>query len=199
MKQEKFTEQAQTALAASQEIVRRYSHNQWDVEHILLALLEQENGLIPEILSEMEVNVEAAKRQVEASLNKAPKVTYQGTQIYATPRIASLFQTADTEAERLKDEFIGTEHLLIAMAGERQGEAARILRELSIDQEKIYRVLQKIRGSQRITDSRAESKYRSLEKYGRDLTQQAREGKLDPVIGREKEMRRVMLIVSGST
>lgn len=199
MRPEKFTEQAQIALATSREIVRRYHHSQWDVEHILLALLEQEDGLIPDILNEMGVNVEAVKQQVETSLDKAPKVTYQGAQLYATPRIASLFQAANAEAERLKDEFIGTEHLFIAIAGEREGETAKILRNSGIDQERIYSALQKIRGGQRVTDSRAESKYRSLEKYGRDLTQLAREGKLDPVIGRDEEIKRVMQILSRRT
>ena len=164
MRQERFTEQAQEALATSQELVRQYHHSQWDVEHILLALLQQQAGLVGDILKELGVDVEAVKQQVVAALENSPKVAYETPQIYATPRITQLIESASAEADRLKDEFIGTEHLLIAMAGEQEGEAAGILHRFGIDQEKVYRALQNIRGGHRVTDARAESKYRSLEK-----------------------------------
>jgi ATP-dependent Clp protease ATP-binding subunit ClpC len=199
MKQERFTEQAQEALAASQELVRQYKHSQWDVEHILLALLQQEKGLVGDIFAELGVDLEAVKQEVAAALEKTPKVSYDTGQLYATPRIANLIRAAGEEADRLKDEFIGTEHLLIAIAREQRGEAAEILKRLGIDQEKVYAALQKLRGGHRVTDARAESKYRSLQKYGRDLTEMAREGKLDPVIGREDEIKRVMQILSRRT
>ena len=199
MKQEKFTEQAQEALAASQELVRQYHHSQWDVEHILLALLQQQAGLVSDILKGLDVDIEAARQQIIATLEKSPKVTYETPQIYATPRIARLIEAASAEADRLKDEFIGTEHLLIAMAGEQEGEAAKILKRFGIDQEKVYGALQKIRGGHRVTDARAESKYRSLEKYSRDLTELARLGKLDPVIGRDEEIKRVMQVLTRRT
>jgi len=199
MRQERFTEQAQEALAASQELVRHYHHSQWDVEHILLALLQQERGLVSDILRELGVDVEAVRQEVVAALEEFPKVAYEGVQIYATPRIADLIRMAGDEADRLKDEFIGTEHLLIAMAGEQKGEAAAILHRFGVDQEKVYRALQKLRGGHRVTDARAESKYRSLEKYGRDLTEFARRGKLDPVIGRDEEIKRVMQILTRRT
>ncbi|MBA7648484.1 ATP-dependent Clp protease ATP-binding subunit ClpC [subsurface metagenome] len=199
MRQGRFTEQAQEALAASQELVRQYHHSQWDVEHILLALLQQEKGLVGDILRELGVDVEAVRQQVEAALDRTPRIAYETAQIYATPGIAQLIERASNEADRLKDEFIGTEHLLIAMAGEEKGEAAAILHRFGIDQEKVYSALQKLRGGHRVTDARAESKYRSLEKYGRDLTEFARLGKLDPVIGRDKEIRRVMQILSRRT
>lgn len=199
MRQDRFTEQAQEVLARSQEVVRQFRHSQWDVEHILLALLQQEGGLATEILDKLGVDGDRMKERVEAVLAAAPKLSYEGAQIYATPRIARLFENANAEADRLKDEFVGSEHLLIAIAAERQGEAAQILREFGIDQEKIYRALQDIRGTQRVTDARAESKYRALEKYSRDLTAMAREGKLDPVIGREDEIRRVMQVLSRRT
>jgi len=199
MRQERFTEQAQEALALSQELVRRYHHNQWDVEHVLLALLQQERGLVGEILRQLGVDIDAVKQQVAATLEKMPKVTYETGQIYATPRIQWLLQTATAEADRLKDEFISTEHLLIAIAGEQKGEAVDILRHFGIDQEKVYRALQDIRGGHRVTDARAESKYRSLEKYGRDLTELARNGKIDPVIGRDNEIKRVMQILTRRT
>ncbi len=199
MTPERFTEQAQEVLAASQELVRRYRHNQWDVEHILLALLEQEKGITRDILQLLDVDIEAVKQRVGATLDSFPKVTYEAAQIYATPRISALLQNADREANRLKDEFVSTEHLLIAIAGETRGEAAAILAESGVNQEKIYQALQKIRGGHRVTDRQAESKYRSLEKYGHDLTELAREGKLDPVIGRENEIKRVTQILSRRT
>ncbi len=199
MRPERFTEQARETLAASQELVRRYRHSQWDVEHILMALLEQESGLTSDILEKLGVDVAAVKGRVGASLEHAPKVAYEAGQIYATPRIARLLENAEREAARLKDEFIGTEHLLIAIAGEAQGEAVTILKEFGVDQEKIYRALQDIRGVHRVDDPRAESKYRSLEKYGRDLTELARAGKLDPVIGRDDEIKRVMQILTRRT
>jgi ATP-dependent Clp protease ATP-binding subunit ClpC len=199
MKQERFTEQAQEALAASQELVRQYHHSQWDVEHILLALLQQERGLVGEILRELEVDVESVKPDVAAALERTPRVTYDTGQLYATPRIANLIKSAGEEADRLKDEFIGTEHLFIAIAGEQKGEAAAILKRHGVDQEKVYSALQKLRGGHRVTDARAESKYRSLEKYGRDLTEMARKGKLDPVIGRDDEIKRVMQVLTRRT
>ncbi len=199
MRQEKFTEQAQEVLAASQQLVMQFHHNQWDVEHILLALLMQEQGLVPEILRELGVEVGTVRQQVESALNNMPKITYQTPQLYATPRTAQLLQTAEAEANRLKDEFIGTEHLFIAITAEEKGEGAAILKRNGIDQEKVFRALQKLRGSHRVDDARAESKYRSLEKYGRDLTQLARQGKLDPVIGRENEIKRVMQVLTRRT
>ena len=199
MRQERFTEQVQEALALSQELVRQYRHSQWDVEHILLALLQQEAGLVGDILRELGVDVEAVRRQIEAALAKTPRIAYEAGQIYATPRIARLLEAAAAEADRLKDEFIGTEHLLIAMAGEQKGEAAGILKSFGIDQEKVYGALQKLRGGHRVDDARAESRYRSLAKYGRDLTEFARQGKLDPVIGRDEEIKRVIQILTRRT
>jgi len=199
MRQERFTEQAREAFIASQQIAMQLHHSQWDVEHILLALLQQQDGLVGKILKELSVDVEAVRQQVEASLEKTPKVTYETGQLYATPRILQLQKAADDLATHLKDEFIGTEHLLIAMTGEEKGEAAGILHRFGVDQEKVYSALQNIRGGHRVTDARAESKYRSLEKYGRDLTEFARQGKLDPVIGRDEEIHRVMQILTRRT
>jgi len=196
---ERFTEQAQEALATSQELVRRYHHSQWDAEHLLLALLEQRDSLTVKILRELGVDDRAVTQQAESVLEKAPKVAYEGAQIYATPRIAHLVETAKAEADRLKDEFIGIEHFLIAIVSEQRGEASLILRSVGIDQESIYRALQDIRGGHRVTDRIAESKYRSLKKYGRDLTELARRGKIDPVVGREEEISRVVQILSRQT
>ncbi|MFQ5826261.1 MAG: ATP-dependent Clp protease ATP-binding subunit [Dehalococcoidia bacterium] len=199
MRQDRFTEKAQEVLAASQELVRSYRHSQWDVEHILLALLRQEGGLTPQILRDMGVDEGAVRQRVEAALEQTPQLDYEGAQIYATPRTVRLLENAAAEADRLRDEFVGTEHLLIAIAADRQGAAGHILQDFGIDRERLYQVLQNIRGGHRVTDPRAESKYRSLEKYTRDLTELARQGKLDPVIGRDEEIRRVIQVLTRRT
>ncbi|MBI2859956.1 MAG: AAA family ATPase [Chloroflexi bacterium] len=199
MRQERFTELAQQALAASHEIVQQYHHSQWDIEHVLLALLQQEEGLVVQILEELNIDAGAVKGEVEAVLDKVPRVAFETGQIYATPRIAMMMKKASDEADRLKDEYISTEHLLIAIVSDDRGEAAMMLRRFGLDQETLYRVLQKLRGAHRVTDTRAESKYRALQKYGRDLTELARQGKLDPVIGRDEEIRRVMQILTRRT
>jgi ATP-dependent Clp protease ATP-binding subunit ClpC len=199
MRQEKFTEMAWDAIIASQQLVAQYSHGLWDVEHILYALLAQEKGIVPEIIHDLNIDVDAMKSQVEAVLERMPKVHNASPQMYPTPRIFTLFSAADAEAKRLKDDFISTEHIFIAIAGEGSGEAFNSLRNFGLDKEKIYSALQKLRGGHRVTDARAESKYRSLQKYGRDLTEMAREGKLDPVIGRENEIKRVAQILTRRT
>jgi len=196
---EKFTEQAQQVLTASQELVRRYHHNQWDVEHVLLALLEQEKGITKDILLELGLDINIIRSRIDEILESFPKVAYEGTQIFATQRIPQLLENAREEADRFKDELISTEHLFIAIVNEGRGESFKILNDYGINQEKVYQVLRKIRGSHRVTDRQAESKYRSLEKYGHDLTELARQGKLDPVIGREQEVKRVIQILSRRT
>ena len=187
-----FTEQAQEVLHNSQELVRRYSHSQWDVEHILLALLELEKSLPVDMLLEMAVDVEQVKSELDRTLESSPKVADNATQIYATPRASRLLEDAKNEADRLKDDFIGAEHLFIAAAMESQGDAAQILKDHGIDQERVYQALAEIRGSHRVDDPRAESHYRSLDKYSIDLTHLVRQGKLDPVVGRDEEIRQVM-------
>lgn len=199
MKPPRFTEQAQEVLAASQELVRHYRHSQWDVEHILLALLQQEGGVASEIFKELDVQVEPVREKVIQALERTPGAAYEGGQIYPTPRVEPLIRAASNEADRFRDEYVGSEHLLIAIAGERGGEGAAILGEFGVDQERIYKALQDIRGGQRITDPRAESKYRALEKYSRDLTELARAGRLDPVIGRDEEIRRVVQVLTRRT
>ncbi len=199
MRQERFTEQAQEVIQISQQMAMQFKHSQWDVEHILLALLVQRQGLVGEILKELQANTDVIRGQVEDVLKNTPKVAYQTGQIYATPRIAQVMQKADEEANRLKDEFISTEHLLIAIVSDDKGDAAKILHGAGVTQEKVYAALQKLRGSRRVEDARAESKYRSLKKYGRDLTELARKGELDPVIGRETEIKRVMQILTRRT
>ena len=195
MRPEKFTEQARDVIQASQELAVGYRHSQWDVEHLFLALLRQDGGIAVQILQKLEIDVEAMKKRLQTVLDNAPQMSQVGAQIYATPRITNLMQNALKEAEQFKDDFISVEHLLIALAGEPSGETAAILKDFGVDKEKIYQAVKDIRGGHRVEDPRAESKYRSLEKYGRDLTELARKGKLDPVIGREDEIKRVMQVL----
>ncbi len=196
MQQDRFTQQAQEVLAASQEVVRQQRHSQWDVEHVLLALVTLQGGVAQRILERLGVSVPALREELSAALDRAPKLAHEVVQIYTTPRIVRMLENAKAEAERLKDEFIGAEHLLIAIADERDGESARLLRERQIDKEKIYRALAEVRGKARINDPNAENRYQALERYSTDLTQLARDGKLDPVIGREEEIKRVMQILN---
>jgi ATP-dependent Clp protease ATP-binding subunit ClpC len=199
MRQDRFTEQAQEVLAASQELVRKERHSQWDVEHVLLALVAYQGGLAQQVLEKLDVEIPRLKTRVGEAVAKAPKLGYDVVQIYTTPRIVRLLEAANAEAERLKDEYVGVEHLLIAMADEREGESARILREFGIDKEKLYKALAEIRGGARVDSPRAESRYHALERYSVDLTEAARQGKLDPVIGRQEEIRRVMQILNRRT
>ena len=157
LRPEQFTEQAQDVLRNSQELVRRYQHSQWDVEHILLALLELEQGLPGMIFADLGISTDVVKERMHRMLEDAPKVTYDNTQIYATPRAAGLLDNAKRESERLSDEFIGAEHLLIAATMETQGDSAQVLKENGIDQEKVYRALMAVRGSHRVDDPRAEA------------------------------------------
>ena len=199
LRPDQFTEQAQEVLASSQEVVKHNRHSQWDVEHVLVALLEQAEGVPAEIMKALGVPVDGMIRRLREALENTPKTAYESPQIYVTPRAARFLDNAKAEADRLKDEFVGTEHLLVAATMERQGDAARILKEFGVDQEKVYQALVDIRGGQRVTDPRAESRYRALEKYSIDLTVLAQQGKLDPVIGRDKVIKRVMQTLTRRT
>ncbi len=192
LRPEQFTEQAREVLGNSQELVRNYRHSQWDVEHILLSLLDLDNGLPASILADLDIQAEAVKARLRRSLEAAPKLSNQSNQIYPTPRALALLENAKAESDRLGDEFIGTEHLLIAAVKDTQGDSAVIIEEFGLGEERVYEALKSIRGSRRVDDPRAESHYRSLEKYTIDLTKLASEGKLDPVVGRDYEIRRVM-------
>ncbi|MEO0136645.1 MAG: AAA family ATPase [candidate division WOR-3 bacterium] len=200
MRFDKFTQKAQEAIALAQEILDEYNHQELDVEHIFLALLRQEDGLVPKILRKMDIMPDVIQRRLESILDFRPKVYGAATaQIYITPRTKKLISLAQAEAQRMKDEYVGTEHLFLAIAEETEGETVKILREFAITKEKIYQALQIIRGSQRVTDQDAESKYMALERYARDITALAKQGKLDPVIGRDNEIKRVIQILSRRT
>ena len=192
LRPERFTEQAREMLGRSQEIVRRYRHIQWDCEHVLLALLEQEDGVAADVLADIGAPVAELRDRLESMLVQWPKLGQDSNQIFPSPRVTDMLARADAESRRFKDEYIGAEHLLLALAQEEGDGAPALLREFGIDQERVYRSLQAVRGSNRITDPRAEERYRSLERYSVDLTQFAEEGKLDPVIGRDREVARAM-------
>ena len=202
MRFDRFTERAQEAAQRAAEIIQRYGHNQIDTEHILLALIEQPQGVIPQLLEFLKVDANALTERLDYILRTSPKANIFGGgagQIFITPRVKRIIDLANEEANRLKDEYISTEHLFLAILSERNTPAARLLEGAGLTRERVYEAIQQIRGGQRVTDPQAETRYRTLEKYSRDLTQMAREGKLDPVIGRDSEILRVMQILSRRT
>jgi ATP-dependent Clp protease ATP-binding subunit ClpB len=197
---EKFTLKAQEALQEAKSIAEQKHHQQIDGEHLLLALLGQREGIVTPILQKLGANSDLIRSQLEEELNRIPQVTGRGVgQVYLSSRLNEIFDTAWKEAERLMDEYLSTEHLLIAIADEKQGAAFQILQRNGVSKDAIFRVLQEIRGPHRITDQNPEEKYQALKRYSRDLTEEARKGKLDPVIGRDDEIRRVIQVLSRRT
>lgn len=202
MRFDRFTERAQEAAQRAAEIIQRYGHNQIDTEHILLALIEQPQGVVPQILEILKVDPQILEERLDYILKTSPKASIFGGgagQIFITPRVKRIIDLANEEASKLKDEYISTEHLFLAILSEKNTPAARLLETTGLTRERVLEAINAIRGGQRVTDPQAESRYRTLEKYSRDLTQQAREGKLDPVIGRDNEILRVMQILSRRT
>ncbi|NLG98649.1 MAG: AAA domain-containing protein [Chloroflexi bacterium] len=202
MRFDRFTERAQEAAQRSAEIIQRYGHNQIDTEHILLALIEQPQGVISQLLEMLKVDVNALAERLDYILRTSPKASIFGGgagQIFITPRVKRIIDQANEEANRMKDEYISTEHLFLAILTERNTPAARLLEGAGITRERVYESIQQLRGGQKVNDPQAETRYRTLDKYSRDLTQAAREGKLDPVIGRDQEILRVMQILSRRT
>jgi ATP-dependent Clp protease ATP-binding subunit ClpC len=202
MRFDRFTERAQEAAQRAAEIIQRYGHNQIDTEHILLALIEQPQGVIPQILDYLKIDSNALTERLDYILRTSPKANIFGGgagQIFITPRVKRIIDLANEEANRLKDEYISTEHIFLAILSERSTPAARLLEGAGVTRERVYDAIQQIRGGQRVTDPQAETRYRTLERYSRDLTQLAREGKLDPVIGRDSEILRVIQILSRRT
>jgi ATP-dependent Clp protease ATP-binding subunit ClpB len=199
----KLTQRTQEAIQDAQTKALRFGHAETDVEHVLLALLDQPEGLVPRLLVRAEVDVEALRGAVERALEGRPRVTSQGAtpgQVYVSRRLNGLLDRALEEAGRLRDEYVSVEHLILAMLDEGiAGAAARILRELGVTRERFLEVLTQVRGAQRVTSATPEGSYEALEKYGRDLVADARSGRLDPVIGRDEEIRRVIQILSRKT
>ncbi len=202
MRFDRFTERAQEAAQRAAEIIQRYGHNQIDTEHILLALIEQPQGVVPQILDVLKVDSAALTERLDYILRTSPKANIFGGgagQIFITPRVKRIIDLANEEANRMKDEYISTEHIFLAILSERSTPAARLLEGAGVTRDRVYEAVQQIRGGQRVTDPQAETRYRTLEKYSRDLTQASREGKLDPVIGRDTEILRVIQILSRRT
>ena len=199
MRQDRFTEQAQQVLANSQEIVRQKRNSQWGVAHVLAALVTLDGGLAEQVLAKLNVDMARLRQRVGQQVESLPTLAYDVVQIYTTPEVVRMLEVANAEAERLKDEYVGVEHLLIAIADNEESGSTRLLGEFGVNKEAIYRALQDVRGKARVTSQSAESRYQSLEKYSTDLTELARNGKLDPVIGRDIEVRRVMQILNRRT
>ncbi|HEU5199393.1 MAG TPA: Clp protease N-terminal domain-containing protein, partial [Ktedonobacterales bacterium] len=198
MKIDRFTEKANEALGRAQEIAREGNHSQVDAEHLLAALMEQEDGIVPEIITKVGGNPTTLRTQVNAELERLPKV-YGGLEPMVASRLRLVIEDAWKHADKFQDEFLSTEHLLLALEELRDGAAPRLLRQAGAIPDATRKALRQIRGSQRVTDQNPEGKYQSLEKYGRDLTQLAEQGKLDPVIGRDDEIRRVIEVLSRRT
>jgi ATP-dependent Clp protease ATP-binding subunit ClpC len=203
MRFDRFTERAQEAAQRAAEIIQRYGHNQIDTEHMLLALIEQPEGVVPQILEILKVDPKILAERLDYILKTSPKANIFGGggagQIFITPRVKRIIDLANEEASKLKDEYISTEHIFLAILNEKNTPASRLLETTGITRDRVLDAIMQLRGGQRVTDPQAETRYRTLEKYSRDLTQQAREGKLDPVIGRDKEILRVMQILSRRT
>src|SRR5581483_2650247 len=198
MRLDKLTVKSAEALQSAQGLAERRNHQAVDVEHLLMALLGQKEGIALALLQKLGVQPTAVLERVEKALDRIPQVTGAGGQAYITPRLKKLIETAEREAEGLKDEYVSVEHLLMAMGAD-DGETGRIFREFGITKDKILAALVDIRGAQRVTDQNPEEKYQALQKYSRDLTDLARKGKLDPVIGRDEEIRRVIQVLSRRT
>ncbi|MGE5570900.1 MAG: ATP-dependent chaperone ClpB [Rhodospirillales bacterium] len=197
----RFTEKAQDAVRAAQSIAVRYGNQQIDVEHLLSALLDQQDGLAPAILSKADINLEGLRRRVQQEIERMPKVSGPAggpDQVYITGRLNRLLTQAEDEARRLKDEYVSVEHLLLAMTDD-GGATGRIFKDFNVTRERLMRAMQEVRGNQRVTSPTPETTYQALERYGRDLTKAAAQGKLDPVIGRDEEIRRVIQVLSRRT
>jgi ATP-dependent Clp protease ATP-binding subunit ClpB len=197
----KFTEKSQQAVMEAQSTATRLSHQAVDPEHLLLALMQQEGGLAPRLFERMQVNPDLLTTKVEAELDRIPQVGGSGAgQVYATQRLNRVLAGAQEEAKKLKDDYVSVEHLVLALIGEGASTpTGKIFKELHVTRDAFLKTLNEVRGSQRVTSANPEGTYEALEKYGRDLTQLARQGKLDPVIGRDMEIRRSIQVLSRRT
>src|SRR5713226_4645879 len=198
MRLEKLTTKSQEALQQAQTLADKRNHQAIDVEHLLFALLGQKEGVVPSLLQKLGLPLSSLTERLQKALDRLPQVTGATGQTFVTPRLKKIIEGAEAEAEALKDEYVSTEHLLLSMVQD-TGEAGKVLRELGASRDKLLNALVGIRGAQRITDPNPEEKYQALEKYSRDLTDLARKGKLDPVIGRDDEIRRVIQVLSRRT
>ncbi len=198
MRIDKFTQKMQEAVQASQDVASEFNQQEITNEHFLLALLDQAEGITRPLLEKMGVPVQSLKEQLRAALQKLPRVQGANVDLRLGNDLRSVLDAAEKEMAKLKDEFVSAEHYLLALTNARVP-AAQILKQLGVTPDKLMQALQQVRGSQRVTDQNPEGKYQTLEKYGRDLTEMARRGKIDPVIGRDNEIRRVMQVLSRRT
>ena len=204
MRLDKLTVKAQEALQEAKNIADKYNQQQIDVEHLLIALIEQPEGVVIPILQKIGVDIDQLKARLDEHLRSLPQVYGGGggggiDQLYISPRLNKTLEAAWNEAQAMKDEYMSTEHMLLAIAAEADPASPRILKGMGVTKDRIYEALTSIRGGQRIVDQNPEDKYQALERYTRDLTELARQGKLDPVIGRNEEIRRVMQVISRRT
>jgi len=198
----KLTQKSQEAMQQAQNLALKRGHQEVDGEHLLLALIEQESGLVPRLLEKLDVRPQLLSGALTAELDRRPSVSGPGIEpgkIYVSQRLSRLLLKAEDEAKRLKDEYVSVEHLLLALAGESGTAGAKLLQAQNLDRDRLLRALTEIRGHQRVTSADPESTYEALQKYGRDLVQEVQKGKLDPVIGRDGEIRRVIRILSRKT
>src|SRR5690606_32927419 len=199
MDMNRLTEKSQAALQNAQSIAVRHGHQEVDTIHLLAALLEAEDGLLPRLLTRLEVSLPPLRGEIDTEMSRRPRVSGPGAEagkIYITQRLQQLLVRAEEEAKRLKDEYISVEHLALAILDDGKDPAAQILQRAGIDRERLLKALTSIRGHQRVTSSNPEQAYEALSKYGVDLVAMARAGKLDPVIGRDAEIRQVIRILS---
>src|SRR5450432_3891046 len=199
MKLDKLTTKTQEALQQAQALAERRGHQELTPEHLLSALLTQEQGVVSALLRKVGVDLAMVQSRVDAALDAQPQVRGSTADIYAGRRLESLFEDAGKQSKEFKDEYISSEHLLLALLAKDHGAASRALKDAGVRRETLMKALAEVRGTQRVTDPEAEGKYQSLAKYTRDLTELARNGKLDPVIGRDEEIRRAMQVLSRST
>src|SRR4026208_2339081 len=197
MRLDKFTLRGQEAIQSAIELAERNNHQQVEPEHLLVAMLEQPEGIVRPILGKLGTNVAVVLNDTQAAVARFPRV--QGGQQYFSSRLSQIFTASQKQADQMQDEFISTEHLLLAIVEEKDGDAGKILRQHGVVREDLFKVIEQMRGGARITDQNAEQNYQALSKYARDLTELARKGKLDPVIGRDDEIRRTIQVLSRRT
>jgi ATP-dependent Clp protease ATP-binding subunit ClpB len=197
MRLDKFTLRGQEAIQSAIELAERNQHQQVEPEHLLVAMLEQPEGIVRPILGKLGANVAVILNDTQAAVARFPRV--QGGQQYFSSRLTQVFTASQKQADQMQDEFISTEHLLLAIVEEKDGDAGKILRQHGVTRDDLFKVIEQMRGGSRITDQNAEQNYQALSKYARDLTEAARKGKLDPVIGRDDEIRRTIQVLSRRT
>jgi len=195
----KYTDRAQQAVIAAQELAENRQHSAVEVPHLLLALVQQKDGVVPHILEQLRISVRDFEADLEGILDRMPKVSGPSAQRYISQALGAVLRQSQVEAERMYDEYVSTEHLLLASIPTEDPAAAEVFHKYDISNERVYQALGQIRGSQRVTDQNPEGRYQALEKYAQDLTEAARRGKVDPVIGRDEEIRHVIQVLSRRT